>query len=108
MRKIDLYDGKYTIINDLENGGGLKALRYGEEWRNLAGDNLILALFQELEEAKENIKMWQAEAVAQKKESDRIRKVIDEIMTVYDDEEAHPHIEDVYTQVASIINTNIR
>lgn len=55
MRKIDLHDGKYTIINELENGGGLRALRYGEEWRNLEGDNLVLSLFQELEEAKEEV-----------------------------------------------------
>jgi hypothetical protein len=44
MIKIELEDGKYTIISELENGGGLTALRYGEEWRNLAGDKLILAL----------------------------------------------------------------
>lgn len=61
MRKIDLYDGKYTIINELETGGSFRALRYGEEWRNLAGDNLVLALFQELEEAKEEVKKLQQE-----------------------------------------------
>lgn len=51
-RMIELDDGKYTVINDLDVGGGFKALRHGEEWQNLAGDKLILALFHELEKAK--------------------------------------------------------
>lgn len=49
MSKIVLNDGKYTVINDLNEGGGFIALRYGEEWRNLAGDNLILAMYHEIE-----------------------------------------------------------
>lgn len=48
MTKIDLLDGKYTVIHD--NWRGLRALRYGEEWRNLAGDNLVMAMAQEIEE----------------------------------------------------------
>lgn len=59
MRKIDLYDGKYTIVNDLENGGRVKVLRYGEEWRDLSGDGFLLALFYELEEAKEKIERYE-------------------------------------------------
>ena len=43
MYKLELNNGKYTIIEDLENGK-FEALRYGEEWRDLTGDNLILAL----------------------------------------------------------------
>jgi translation initiation factor 2B subunit (eIF-2B alpha/beta/delta family) len=39
-------DGKYTVIN---NNGVLKALRYGEEWRDLTGDNLIGAMLSEIE-----------------------------------------------------------
>jgi hypothetical protein len=42
MIKIEI-DNKYTIIEDIENGT-FKALRYGKEWRNLVGDNLIFAL----------------------------------------------------------------
>lgn len=50
MTRIELNGGKYTIINELDNGGGFIALRYGEEWRSLAGDNLVLALFHKIEE----------------------------------------------------------
>lgn len=48
--KIDLNDGKYTYIFD---NGKQKALRHGEEWRDLTGDNLIYWMacrIQELEE----------------------------------------------------------
>ena len=55
MDRIELDDGKYTVINELGKGGGLKALRYGEEWRNLAGDNLILAMFHKIEELQEEL-----------------------------------------------------
>lgn len=51
MTKIELEGGKYTIIH--ENGCNLRALRYGEEWRNLIGDNLVLAMAQEIEELRE-------------------------------------------------------
>ncbi|WP_002145547.1 hypothetical protein [Bacillus cereus] len=54
MREIKLEDGKYTVVNELSDGGGLHALRYGEEWRNLAGDNLILAMFHKIEELQNN------------------------------------------------------
>ena len=59
MSKIDLLDGKYTVIHN--NGNNFKALRYGEEWRDLAGDGLVLALVQrieELEEKLEDTKEW--------------------------------------------------
>ena len=54
---ITLADGKYTIINELNEGGGLRALRYNEEWRNLSGDNLILAAYHEIDrlQAKLNV-----------------------------------------------------
>lgn len=53
MRKIELNNGEYTVINELGHGGGLRALRYGKEWRNLAGDNLVLALFIKIEDLTE-------------------------------------------------------
>lgn len=44
--EIKLDDGKYTyILNDKEH----KALRHGEEWRDLTGDNLILNMGFEIE-----------------------------------------------------------
>ena len=35
--KIDLCDGKYSVIYDLETGQS-ECLRYGEKWRELCGD----------------------------------------------------------------------
>ena len=55
MSKIVLEDGKYTVINELSEGGGMRALRYGEEWRGLAGDGLILAMYHEIERLQEEI-----------------------------------------------------
>jgi hypothetical protein len=56
--KIELYDGKYTIIyNQGSNGQNHKfeALRYGEPWRDLTGDGLILALVQKIIDLQEAI-----------------------------------------------------
>jgi len=55
MIRIELLDGKYTVVNELEEGGGFRALRYGKEWRNLAGDNLVLAMAYEIEELREKL-----------------------------------------------------
>lgn len=49
---ITVYDGKYTVIHDER---GLRALRYGEEWRDCTGDGLILALAQEIETLREQV-----------------------------------------------------
>lgn len=53
MTKIHLQDGKYTVQH--ENGANFKALRYGEEWRDLTGDGLVLALVQRIEELQHEI-----------------------------------------------------
>lgn len=54
IREISLLDGKYTVlINDL---GALSALRYGEPWRNLVGDNLVRAMVVEIEELREKVR----------------------------------------------------
>lgn len=50
MKRINLYGGKYTVVNELNKGGSLYALRHGEKWRSLAGDGLILAMFHKIEE----------------------------------------------------------
>jgi hypothetical protein len=50
-KEIILEDGKYTIVYDFSpQSFTFKALRYGEEWRNLSGDKLILALIHRIEE----------------------------------------------------------
>lgn len=43
-------DGKYTIIYE---DGKLSALRYGEPWRDLVGDGMVLAMLQEIDFLKE-------------------------------------------------------
>jgi hypothetical protein len=60
--RVDVEGGKYTVIQD--HNGELKALRYGQPWRNLSGDKLVLCLAQELDqrrtdakELSENIKL---------------------------------------------------
>ncbi|AXY83345.1 hypothetical protein [Acidovorax phage ACPWH] len=47
---IHLDGGKYTVIHN--NGTELRALRDGEPWRDLAGDRLVLAMAQELEDLR--------------------------------------------------------
>jgi hypothetical protein len=49
MNKLILDDGKYEIqySDDMET---FKCLRYGEEWRDLTGDMLILALVNKINE----------------------------------------------------------
>lgn len=51
--KVDVEGGKYTVIQ--EQGGTLKALRHGEEWRDLCGDNMVYCLAVELEEARKRL-----------------------------------------------------
>jgi hypothetical protein len=55
MYKLVLQEGKYEIhlSPDLKV---FKSLRYGEEWRDLTGDNLILALVCKIEEQEIEIK----------------------------------------------------
>lgn len=50
--RFDLNNGKYTYIFE---DGNQSALRYGEPWRDLVGDNLILAMAQEIERLRERV-----------------------------------------------------
>jgi len=56
---LDLANGKYTVYQ--EKSGGLKALRYGEPWRDLCGDNLIFYLMVELIETNEKLNLLEKE-----------------------------------------------
>lgn len=53
MRRIKV--GEYEIIEDLQNKI-FKALRHGEEWKDLIGDNLTMALIDKIEELEEKLK----------------------------------------------------
>lgn len=51
MRKINLLNGEYTLVEDLSNGV-FECYRKGEKWRNLTGDNMVLALIDKLHHAE--------------------------------------------------------
>jgi hypothetical protein len=57
--RVKICDGKYTVIQHPD--GGLKALRYGQPWRDCAGDGLILALALEVEELREALAKTEGE-----------------------------------------------
>lgn len=44
--------GKYTIIFH-QSTGRFECLRYGEKWRELTGDGMVLAMLQEIDFLKE-------------------------------------------------------
>lgn len=58
MYEVTVADGKYTISHD--NGTAFKALRYGEPWRDLTGDGLLLALVQHIEKLEGQIEYSQS------------------------------------------------
>lgn len=60
--QLDLDDGKYRVLYD--GDGGLRALRYGEPWRELTGDNLVFSLVYRVVEL-ESALAQQPEAPAQ-------------------------------------------
>ena len=49
MYELELASGRYKIIYN-DNPYIFKALRYGEEWKDLVGDNLTLALIDKIQE----------------------------------------------------------
>lgn len=52
--EIDLCEGKYTVVYD-HNTHELKALRYGDMWRDLTGDRMIHAMFDEIVELRSKL-----------------------------------------------------
>jgi hypothetical protein len=57
--RVDVENGKYTVV--FEEDGRLHVLRYGEKWRDCIGDKLILALAQEIETLREQLKETHAD-----------------------------------------------
>ena len=53
---ITVADGKYTVQH--ENGANLRALRYGEPWRDLVGDNLVYWMACRIEQLEEALKTY--------------------------------------------------
>ncbi len=71
MMRVDVADGKYTVILD---SGGLRALRWGEEWRDCCGDNLVLYLASELEDTRDALFRQQLKFNDLQTERDRLQK----------------------------------
>jgi hypothetical protein len=82
MTRIELEDGKYTVVGDR---GLLAALRYGETWRDLTGDKLIGAMVSRIE-------TLESEAASAAIELARVRSLVtkheDTIMEGLDREKA--------------------
>ena len=59
ITSIKLDNNKYEIQHNFDDPNKteviFKALRYGEEWRNLVGDNLIYWLVMEIDELKKKL-----------------------------------------------------
>ena len=53
LLSVAVCDGKYTVVQD--HNGYLRALRYGETWRDCVGDGLILALAQEVDDLRQKV-----------------------------------------------------
>ena len=54
MVNVVICDGKYAIIQD--ESGSTNVLRYGEGWRNVTGDNVILGAAYEIQKLQDRIK----------------------------------------------------
>ena len=51
---VTVCDGKYTVIYDFDTGQS-ECLRYGEPWRDLCGDKIVLALFDTIVELRTKV-----------------------------------------------------
>ena len=71
---INLCDGKYTIIYDFATGQS-ECLRYGQPWRQLVGDKMVLACFDEIVRLRAELAAAQLEAKAQ--ECERLAEVFE-------------------------------
>lgn len=60
MDKIDIAEGKYTLLFDK---GEMQALRYGAPWRDVTGDNLIYWMWAEIEKLKAKIEKMEGEVL---------------------------------------------
>lgn len=55
---ISLEGGKYTVFQSVASCCyTFKALRYGEDWRDLVGDNLVHSMFHRILELQEELEM---------------------------------------------------
>lgn len=65
--KLDFCDGKYTVIYDFKTGQS-ECLRYGEPWRQLVGDKMVLAMFDRVVELQTENAALKAELANEKRQ----------------------------------------
>lgn len=61
--RLDFCDGKYTVIYDFSTGQS-ECLRYGQPWRQLVGDKMVLAMFDRVVELQAEVAALKAELAA--------------------------------------------
>lgn len=64
--KHDFCEGKYTVE---AKDGNITALRYGQLWQDLTGNNLVYWMLVEVEELKEALKRATVQSVLPKEKS---------------------------------------
>jgi hypothetical protein len=64
--KVSVADGKYTVVIG-DGTGTLKALRHGEPWQDLVGNNLVYWLAVELDDARRRIAELEQQLKGEKK-----------------------------------------
>ena len=76
LRKIELEDGKYTVLHHEEHGG-ITVLRHGEPWRNETGDKLLLAMIEKIEQlTNENKRLTdRADELSDKENDERFKEL---------------------------------
>lgn len=79
--KTEIKVEKYTVIH--ENGTNFHALRHGEKWRDLTGDNLVLALVSRIEQLE---KLWTEPT------KEMVQAGLAEVQRMLDDWDADGHI----------------
>lgn len=86
VREVSVENGKYTLQFN-EQTGEFKALRYGEEWQNLAGDKLTLSLLHKIEELQDK--------------EDEMYRLLDDAHTIMGD--SHCDDNEVYSEISDFI-----
>jgi len=60
MKELIILDsGKYEVVLDQTDGKfNFHALRYGEKWRELTGDNLVLVMFNKIQDLEDKLLVY--------------------------------------------------
>ena len=93
---ISICDGKYTVIQ--APTGTTRVLRYGEEWRDVTGDNVIGGLAWELQEARDRIKRLEEDLMDAK---NKYAVLLADVVLYEDRAERIKRLEDIISRASS-------